>query len=103
MSLFEQREQAFERLFVNNEEARFRAQARRNRKLAEWASDRMNAPPEDREAYVSFIVRLGAWFGEDGVRERILHDLQRAGNPVSQHRLSRMMDELLDESFVEAS
>lgn len=83
MSLFEQREQAFERLFVNNEEARFRAQARRNRKLAEWASDRMNAPPEDREAYVSFIVRLGAWFGEDGVRERILHDLQRAGNPVS--------------------
>lgn len=103
MTLFEQREQAFERLFVNQEEMRFRAQARRNRKLAEWATERMDAPPEDREAYVSFIVRLGAWFGEEGVRERILHDLQRAGNPVSQHRLSRMMDELLADSFVEAS
>lgn len=95
MSLFENREQAFENLFAHEEDMRFRACARRNRKLAAWAAARMSLPEDEAAAYESFIVGLGAYFADDGVRERILHDLDRAGVGISDHRLRRMMDELL--------
>lgn len=103
MSLFEDREQAFENLFVHEEDMRFRAAARRNRKLASWAGDRMGDSPRDAEAYASFIVRLGAFFGDDGVRARILHDLGAAGVPVSEHRIRRMMDEWLADELAQTS
>lgn len=93
MTLFEDREQAFERLFAHEEDLRFRACAKRDRKLALWAAARMSLPGDEAEAYEIFIVRLGAWYGADGVRERILYDLQKAGVPVSDHRVRRMMDE----------
>lgn len=99
MTLFEDREQAFERLFAHEEELRFRACAKRNRKLALWAAARMSLPGEEAEAYETFIVRLGAWFGEDGVRQRLLYDLEKAGAPVSEHRIRRMMDELFAQAL----
>ncbi|MFN3892946.1 MAG: ATPase inhibitor subunit zeta [Beijerinckiaceae bacterium] len=95
MSLFENRERAFENLFVHEEDLRFRAAARRNRKLAAWAAARMSLPEHEASSYQSFIVRLGAFFGDDGVRERILHDLGKAGAGVSDHRIRRLMDELI--------
>lgn len=101
MSLFENREQAFENLFAHEEDMRFRARARRNRKLAAWAAARMALPEDEAAAYESFIVGLGAYFADDGVRERILHDLERAGVGVSDHRLRRMMDELLAQASAE--
>ena len=103
MTLFEDREQAFERLFVHREELRFRASARRNRRLAEWAAQRMKTPAEDVRAYAEFIVRLGAYFGDDGVRTRILHDLEKAGSPVSEHRIRRIMSEWLSQCLPEAA
>lgn len=99
MSLFEDREAAFENLFVHDEDMRFRAAARRNRRLAMWASRRMGRAFEDAEAYADFIVRLGAYFGDPGVCERILHDLDAARTPVSQHRIARMMQEWLAEEL----
>ncbi len=99
MSLFEERERAFERLFVHEEETRFRAAARRDRRLAQWASRRMDHGMADADSYANFIVRLGAYFGDAGVCERILHDLDAAGVAVSEHRLRRLMDEWLAEEM----
>jgi hypothetical protein len=103
MSLFADREQAFERLFANEEDLRFRAVARRNHRLALWAARRMDHSVADAQAYAGFIVRLGAYFADEGVRERILHDLEAAGAPVSHHRVRRLMDEWLAEEMANAT
>ncbi|MBX9760593.1 MAG: DUF1476 domain-containing protein [Beijerinckiaceae bacterium] len=99
MSLFEDRERAFENLFAHEEDMRFRAAARRNRRLALWASRRMGRSSADTDAYADFLVRLGAYFGDAGVCERLLHDLDAAGSPASQHRIARLMDEWLAEEL----
>lgn len=98
MSLFEDREQAFENMFAHEENLHFRARARRNRRLALWAAARLSLLEDEADSYEMFIVRLGVYFGDDGVRERILHDLNKAGVPVSEHRVRRMMDEWLAEA-----
>lgn len=95
MTMFEERERAFERKFVHEEELRFRAAARRNAQLAHWTAERMGLPGPDREAYARYMVDLGAWFGDERVRQRVLHDLAQAEVAVSEHRVRRMMDDWL--------
>ncbi|MDP2354695.1 MAG: ATPase inhibitor subunit zeta [Beijerinckiaceae bacterium] len=99
MSLFESRTRAFEAKFVHDEDVRFRARARRNRKLAAWAAERMSLSGDERAAYELFIIQLGVFYGDQGVRERLLHDLEKAGKPISAHRIRRMMDEELGEEL----
>ncbi len=93
MSLFETRERAFEARFAHDEDLRFRACARRNRKLAAWAAERRALCADEMVAYELFIIQLGAFYGDQGVRERLLHDLEKAGKPISEHRIRRMMDD----------
>ncbi len=93
MSLFESRERAFEAKFVQEEDLRFRACARRNRKLAAWAAERIALGADELAAYEQFILQAGTFYGDQGVRERLLHDLEKAGKPISEHRMRRMMDE----------
>lgn len=93
MSLFESRERAFEAKFVQDEDLLFRACARRNRKLAGWAGERMDLDADELAGYELFVIQLGAFFGDKGVRERLLHDLDKAGKSISEHRIRRMMDE----------
>lgn len=93
MSLFESRERAFEVRFVQDEDLRFRACVRRNRKLAGWAGERMDLDADEIAGYELFIIQLGAFYGDRGVRERLLHDLDKAEKPISEHRIRRMMDE----------
>jgi hypothetical protein len=41
MTLFNERERAFENLFAHEEEVRFLAQARRNHLFAQWAAEQL--------------------------------------------------------------
>ena len=53
MTTFDEREQAFERRFVQDEEQRFRARVRRNLLLATWACERMR---REKEAAAHFVA-----------------------------------------------
>jgi hypothetical protein len=55
MSLFNDRERAFEQMFVHDEEARFRALAKRNRLLGQWAASQLGLTGEAADAYVREI------------------------------------------------
>ena len=72
MTLFEAREWAFEQMFVHDEEARFRALARRNKLLGPWAATQIGLSGAKADAYV---------------------------NEISQNLVARVIDEAWSRSF----
>ena len=59
MTLFDERERAFENLFAHEEELRFRALARRNNLLARWAAEQLDLRRSERHAYIRSFCRWG--------------------------------------------
>jgi hypothetical protein len=52
MTMFDERERAFENLFAHEEDLRFFALARRNQLFARWAAEQMGLRGADYHAYV---------------------------------------------------
>ena len=51
MTTFDRREESFENKYAHDEELRFRAIARRNRRLGAWAAEKLGKPAAEAEAY----------------------------------------------------
>ena len=83
MTTFNERERAFENLFVHDEEMRFRALARRNKAVAAWAASRMGLTSEAAGAYQAEILGLGLGDeGDEALVQRVTADLAQAGQAV---------------------
>ena len=94
MSAFDERERGFEKKFATEQELEFRAHARCNRLLAEWAAKRMGL--ENSEDYVRAVVREDmAQPGEGDVLRKIIQDLAGAGLEIRESEIRSKMDELL--------
>ena len=97
MTTFDKREQAFEAHFALDQEQEFKAQARRNRRLAEWAGERMGLTGPELEAYLPTVQRADLKeAGDDDVFQKVLADLAEKGVEVLPHELRERMDALLD-------
>jgi len=74
MTLFEDRERAFEQMFVHDEEARFRALARRNKLLGQWAARQLGLAGTKADAYVRDISEsLVDRVVDEGLVEKLEH------------------------------
>jgi|SRR5580698_2802646 hypothetical protein len=94
MSSFEERESGFEKKFATDQEQEFRAHARCNKMLAEWAAGRMGL--ENVEDYVRAVVREDMEQpGEGDVLRKITQDLSGAGIEVRESEIRARMDEFL--------
>lgn len=88
MTQFEDRERAFEAKFARDEEMQFRAIARRNRLLGEWAAGLMGLTEAEADAYAKDVVRADfEEAGEDDVMRKLLGDLTSAGVEVDEPRI----------------
>jgi hypothetical protein len=77
MTTFDERERGFESHFALSQDQEFRAVARRNRLLGEWAAERLGKSGEERDAYVLEIIRSDLEHpGEEDVYRRLAADLQ---------------------------
>ena len=56
MTIFDERERAFENLFAHEEEVRFRALARRNQLFARWAAEQLGLRGSECQAYIRSFV-----------------------------------------------
>ena len=56
MTSFDKREEGFERAFTLQEEFRFKARARRNRRLGDWAAEQLGLSGQARESYITALV-----------------------------------------------
>jgi hypothetical protein len=96
MTIFDEREQAFEAKFAHDQEVEFRAQARRDRLLGLWAAERMGLSPESAEQYAAVLVRADVGrSGDDDVARKVTQDLTASNVAVPDAVLRQKMDELL--------
>ena len=97
MTIFDDREKAFEDKYKHDQELQFRVEVRRNKLLGLWAAELLGK--DDAEAYAKEVI--SADFAEPGGADlvrKILADLQDGGVEMSEHRLRKKMEECLAEA-----
>lgn len=102
MTTFDSREMGFEAKAAHDEDVAFRAQARRDRKLALWAGERMGLSGEALQDYVTAVWRADLKHpGDEDVYDKVMSDLQAKGATVAGAELRAKMAELLAEARTE--
>ena len=99
MTTFDEREQAFERKFVHDEELRFKATARRNKLFGLWAAGQMGLSGEEAHEYAKSVVKVDfAEPGDEDVLRKVRADFDAKGVDQSQHQLERTLSEMMAEA-----
>ena len=100
MSIFKEYGETFEKKFAHDEYLRFKATARRNRLLGQWAAAQMGKQGSAAEAYANAVVE--ADFEEVGDRDviaKLKSDFQACGRSVSENELRRVSNELMQQAI----
>ncbi|MDF2118237.1 DUF1476 domain-containing protein [Roseiarcaceae bacterium H3SJ34-1] len=96
MSSFDKREDGFEKKFAHDEELRFKATARRNKRLGLWAAEKLGKTGADADAYATAVINADMEeAGDEDVFRKIRKDFETAGVTQSDHQIRRTMDEML--------
>lgn len=102
MSLIDDRKRALENKFAHDQELKFKAEARRNKLLGQWAAELMGK--EDREAYgLEVVVADIDQPGGDDVLRKIRADFDAAGVAQSDEDIRAKMAELLSVALDQVS
>lgn len=97
MTTFDERERAFEEKFKHDQDLQFRVENRRNKLLGLWIAEMIGKTGSDAEDYAKEVVI--ADFDEPGVEDvirKVTADLASHNVELSDHRLRKKLDELLD-------
>lgn len=96
MSTFEKREAGFESKFAYDEELRFKATARRNKLLGQWAAEKLGLSDAAADSYAKDVVASDvAEAGDDDVVRKLVADFATKKIAQSEHQIRRFMDELM--------
>lgn len=102
MTTFDEREKAFERKFALDQDLKFKAEARRNRKVAEWAAAQLGLGGGALDAYVKAVRRADLEeAGDDDVFRKVRQDFDEKGVKVSDTEIREKMSALLAEAVAE--
>ncbi len=96
MTTFDKRKDAYESKFAHDEALQFKAEARRNKMLGQWAADKLGKGGDEVDAYVKEVVRADFEEpGDEDVFRKIRGDFDTANVEQSDHQIRRQMEELL--------
>lgn len=96
MTLFDERERAFEQMFVHDEEARFRALAKRNKLLGQWAAERLGLRGPEADSYAQGIGRsVVAAVVDESLVAKIRTDFEAHGIAASEEQIREKMSDLM--------
>ena len=99
MTTFSDREKGFENKFKHDQEANFKATARRNKLLGLWIAKEMGLAGEAAEAYAkSVVVADMEKPGDDDVVQKVLADVKAKNLPITEHRIRAEMTALMAEA-----
>lgn len=100
MANFDERKDSFEKKFAHDAELRFKAEARRNKLLGQWAAGLMGHGGQKAEDYAKSVVKADfEEAGDEDVFRKIKADLAAAGVEQSDHQIRRHMDEFMAEAI----
>ena len=96
MSTFDKREEGFEKKFALDADQKFKAEARRNKLLGQWAAEKLGITGDAATAYAKEVVASDFEEAGDGdVVRKVLGDLTAKGVAVTEPQLRVKMDELM--------
>jgi hypothetical protein len=96
VTAFDKREGAFESKFAHDEELRFKATARRNKLLGQWAAEKLGYSGAAADTYAKDVVASDfEEAGDDDVVRKIIADFAAGNVAQSEHQIRRTMDELM--------
>jgi len=96
MTTFDEREKGFEKKFAHDQDLRFKAEARRNKMLAEWAAAKLGIMGAALEEYIRAVRKADlAEKGEDDVLRKVKQDFADKGVSVDDAEIRKMMGEFL--------
>jgi hypothetical protein len=96
MTIFDEREHAFEAKLAHDEELKFKARARRDKRLGLWAAGKLGKTGTEAEDFASRLVTAEIEKDSAGqVLKTIRANFDRAGVDIPDHVIRRKMDELL--------
>ena len=76
MTTFDEREKAFERKFVHDEELRFRATARRNKLFGLWIAEKLGFSGGEADDYAKTVVKADLQeAGDEDILRKVEADL----------------------------
>lgn len=103
MTTFDQRQDAFEKKFALDEEQKFKATARRNRKLGNWAAGKLGLSGAEAEAYAKAVVAADfEEAGDEDVFRKVRGDLDAKGlQNIADAEIRAKMEQLLVEAAAE--
>jgi hypothetical protein len=90
---FHDRENTFEKQYVNDETLRFRATARRNKALALWVAELKGVTGDAAAKYAEDFVGAQIGKSDDDVAAALREDLARGDVDLSDNRLRKRMAE----------
>jgi hypothetical protein len=96
MTTFDNRERGFENKFALEQENEFKAGARRNRLLGQWAAGLMGLEGDHVAEYAQAVVKSDFELpGDEDVLRKVFEDLKGSGVGVSEGEVRMKMAELL--------
>lgn len=102
MTTFDKREEGFEKQFAHDEELRFKATARRNKLLGQWAAEKLGLSGAEAESYAKSVVMADfEEAGDHDVMRKIRTDFDTKGVAQSDHQIGRVMTELMEKAVAD--
>jgi hypothetical protein len=94
MTTFDKRERGFEAKFIHDEELRFKATARCNKMLGNWAAAQLGLTGDAATAYANELVTANL---ESQSSDETLHKVSKdlAAKGISEQQVASRMDEFL--------
>lgn len=102
MTTFDKREEGFEIKFAHDEELRFKATARRNKRFGLWVAEKLGLKEVEAEAYAKSVVE--AEFkeaGDEDVFRKVRGDLDAKKIAITDKQLRQTMSELMTRAIAE--
>jgi len=95
MTNFDDREKRFERKFINEQEVQFKINSKRNKLLANWASEILGFNEQQKKNYINEVIKADfEEAGDDDVFRKIKKDLEKKN--IQDKEIRQKMSEFLD-------
>jgi hypothetical protein len=99
MTTFDEREKTFERKFQHDQELAFKAKARRNKLLGQWAADQLGLTGDAREAYAREVVTADFEKpGDEDIVGKVAGDFARKGIKLDAARVRAELERFMAEA-----
>jgi hypothetical protein len=104
MTTFDKRKDGFESKFAHDADLKFKAEARRNKLLGQWAAGLLGKTGEAANDYAKSVVAADfEEAGDEDVFRKVRADFDAQGVAQSDHQIRRTMEELMARAVEEIS